>query len=273
MAKNEHILLKELNEDLVIEYNEKLMPKEKSLLKSWEKKNEFIPFKTKDDAKDLVKFLRRIVGFWDVRVGIDVSDYVEFLTLDGKRHAFYKNTRQLDVITEIITNYTPFSYAEKMLEKEKANFSLTIMNGISGEIKHVRPDDYYEYMRQTWHWEEKPPLEECIEKSRMSKLEAYANAIKMYTGWVKNGKLFVLNRKEKFVSFLYEVVKDGNNLDSKPQTVSLHAHYNPLNVDCFEESMSHKYLFDQVVNGGHYDISTDENRMITECDLLIKYEK
>ena len=178
---------------------------------------------------------------------------------------------QLNKIKDIITKFTATQYAEMMVQQEKENFCLTTINTSTGAVKEEKPE-YYEYMRQTWHWEEKPSLEACIESSYISKLNQYAEAVKMYTGWVKNGKLFILNKEEKFVSFLYGIKKDGFNLDSKPQSALLYTHYNPLNVDCIEESIAHEHIFNQLF-GGKYDISTDEHQLIGECELLIEAGK
>lgn len=180
---------------------------------------------------------------------------------------------QLNNIKDIITNFTATQYAEMMVQKEKENFCLTTINTSTGAVKEEKPE-YYEYMRQTWHWEEKPSLEACIESSYISKLNQYAEAVKMYTGWVRNGKLFVLNKEEKFVSFLFGVVKDGDNLDSKPVSARLYTHYNPLNVDCIEESIAHEHIFNQLFgDNSKYDISTDEHQLIGECELLIEASK
>jgi len=183
-----------------------------------------------------------------------------------------KMNLQLNNIKDIITKFTATQYAEMMVQQEKENFCLTTFNTSTGEVKEEKPE-YYEYMRQTWHWEEKPSLEACIESSYISKLNQYAEAVKMYTGWVKNGKLFILNKEEKFVSFLFGVVKDGCNLNSKPVLAELHTHYNPLNVDCLEESVSHEHIFNQLFGDGKYDISTDEHQLIGECELLIEAGK
>ncbi len=170
-------------------------------------------------------------------------------------------------IKEIISTQTAVQYANSRLNHEAENCYLTTMNASTGEIKETE-STYYEYMRQTWHWEENPPINACIENSMISKLNEYAEMVNIYAGWIKNGKLFVLNKKEKFVSFLYEVKKDGYSLDAKPISANLYTHYNPLNVDCIEESVNHSHLFDGIMSDT-YVISVYEDEMIKVCDLLI----
>ncbi len=172
----------------------------------------------------------------------------------------------LSTIKKILSTQTAIQYAESRLKDEQENYFLTTFNSSSGNFEEVKVD-YYEYMRQTWHWEEKPPLQDCVEASRVSKLKEYAGMVERYYGWIKNGKLFVLNKKEKFVSFLYEVKKDGM-FQAKPTTAMLYTHYNPLDVDCIEEAVNHSYLFDGIMSDT-YDISVYEGEMIKACDLLI----
>lgn len=125
---------------------------------------------------------------------------------------------ELKYIEEIITNYTATEYADMMLKKESENFTLTTYNSKTGEMKETKPS-YHEYMRQTWHYNISATLEECIESSRISKLNQYAEFITMYSGWIKNGRLFVLNKKEGFVSFLYKLEKEDFTLNSKVRSV------------------------------------------------------
>ncbi len=174
----------------------------------------------------------------------------------------------LDTIKKITTYQSARDYAFARLGEEKKNCSLTTMNAASGEVKNTKPE-YYEYMRQTWHWEKNPTLEACIDNSITSKMLEYAEMVKLYAGWIKNGRLFVLNKKGKYVSFLYEVKREFAFLDSKPISAMLYTHYNPLNVDCIEESVKHEYLFDGIMSDT-YDISVYEEEMIKACDLLIK---
>lgn len=221
-----------------------------------------------DKNRDLVvKYARNRYGYFDVKKGIDVSILVNIK--DGFAYFNKESQFALNNIKNIIESFTAKEYADFMIEEEKVNFSLTTFNSSTGEAKEEKPE-YYEYMRQTWHWEEKPTLEACVENSYISKLNQYADFVKMYTGWVKNGKLFVLNKEEKFVSFIYDIKKDGGTLDAKPVSAVLYTHYNPLNVDCIEESIAHEHIFNQLFGDGKYDISTDEHQLIGECELLIE---
>jgi hypothetical protein len=173
---------------------------------------------------------------------------------------------QLKYIEEIITNYSAVKYAEIMLEKEKENFTLLEYNTQIGKTKETKPS-YYEYMKQMWHWKDNPPIEECVEASRLSKLNKYAEMVQMYSGWIKNGRLFVLNKKEGFVSFLYKLEKEGYTLNSKIRTVVIRTNYNPKGVDCIEDNINPKY-FSEMISDEHYDISKNEKELNDLCDQL-----
>ncbi len=118
---------------------------------------------------------------------------------------------ELQYIELIISMYSATEYAEMMIQKEKENFKLTIFNSNDGQFKEVWTS-YHNYMRSTWHSDDNAPLEQCIDASRMSKLNYYAEIVRLYTGWVKNGKLFVLNKKEGFgVADLFHASKQAFN--------------------------------------------------------------
>lgn len=174
---------------------------------------------------------------------------------------------QLHIIKNLISTYTAFEYAEMMLEKEKDNYYVLTFNSVTGTTKESKPD-YYTYMRNTWHYKEDASLESCIENSMISKLNDYAKYVSIYSGWIKHGRLFILNKKEKFVSFLYGIENENSNLNAKPKLALLYTHYNPLNVDCISESIKHEYLLNEIL-GSDYDISIDEQEMIGLCELLI----
>ena len=173
---------------------------------------------------------------------------------------------QLQYIKEIITNHTAVQYAEMMLEKEKKNCTIHIFNASTRKVIQKNMN-YYEYMKQTWHWEDNPPIEECIEASRISKLNEYAEAVQMYSGWIKNGKLFVLNKREAFVSFIYKIDKESLMRDSKIKSVIVRTNYNPREVDCIEESLNPRY-FSEMISDEHYDISKNEKELNALCDKL-----
>jgi hypothetical protein len=172
----------------------------------------------------------------------------------------------LDNINKIINTYTAAQYAAVQLKLEKKNYSLHVFNYKTGEIKVEKPS-YDEYMITYWGSPKSNTLEKCIEGSRMSALNDYAEKIKMYTGWVKNGKVFVLNRKDRYVSFLYEI-KDTGTLGRIPIYVSLKTNYNPKDVDSISDHMPHS-TFKEKIDDGEYEISQDEKYLIKECDKLI----
>lgn len=168
--------------------------------------------------------------------------------------------KELERIKYCIENFTAEQYAEIMMEEERETFSLTIMNMKTGSVKKTKPE-YYEYMKATWG-NENSTIESCIERSRISKLDEYAKYIHLYTGFIRNGGVFVLNKEEKFVSFIYEI---------KEKLAMLYTHYNPSKADCIEESINSKYLFNNMLKN-KYDFSKDENAMIKQCDLLLSHK-
>lgn len=173
---------------------------------------------------------------------------------------------ELEYIEYIITNHTAMMYAEIMLGKEKNSCEGTHYNLATHTVTTIDMT-YKEYMTQAWSTKNKATLEECIEASRISKLNHYAKMIEMYTGWVKNGKLFVLNKKEKFVSFLYELKRESESLDSPIKSVIIRTNYNPLKVDCIEDNINPKYLSKQI-SDENYDISQNELQLIEDCNKL-----
>jgi hypothetical protein len=153
---------------------------------------------------------------------------------------------QLQIIKDVLTNYTAFSFADEKLSAVK--------KGVS-----KRNENYYEYMSQVFSGAENPTIDECEETAKREFIAEYGKCCDLYSYWQKNGKLFILDRKNKFVLFLYK--KD----EERHIAVT---HYNPLNYDCFEWGMSNKEFFEGLENGD-FDLSADENDIIKECDLLI----
>jgi hypothetical protein len=165
----------------------------------------------------------------------------------------------LDEIKKIITEFTPMEWASMQLEVEKENCTLTTLNTSTGKVSSTQVD-YYEYMAKTWHNKDKPPITECIENSLVAKLEYFSRLVALYTGFVKTGRLFVLNKKERFVSFYFAKGHPGQNDGFS----NLYVHYNPLGIDVVEETIFNKHL-----SRDYYEISTDEEALITKCDSLI----
>lgn len=166
----------------------------------------------------------------------------------------------LQYFKEVIEGQSAIEFAEDMLESEKQASILTQLNTSTGKITEKQVP-YEEYMKQSWGTEG-DTLEKCIERSKISKLNDYAEIVNYYAGFLENGKVFVLNKKEKYVCFLYAVDKEENES-------YLYVHYNPLNVDIMSEIVDSDYLFKDI-GLDMFDISTDENRMIDECNKLIR---
>jgi hypothetical protein len=53
------------------------------------------------------------------------------------------------------------------------------------------------------------------------------------------------------------------------KNISLATHYNPENYDCIEMSMTTN-RFDEYIARGIFDLSTIENDIINECNVLIQ---
>lgn len=170
----------------------------------------------------------------------------------------------LDQIKNIITEFTPMQWANMQLQKEKEDCTLTTLNTTTGKVSSTQVD-YYEYMAKTWHSKDKPPIVECIENSLHAKLEDFSRLIALYTGFVKNGRLFFLNKKEKYVCFICESDWPSSNHGF----VGGHIHYNPLHVDIIAERIPDKRILDNHLSYDNYEISTDEQDLIAKCDSLI----
>jgi hypothetical protein len=149
--------------------------------------------------------------------------------------------KQLNQIIKTLREETAFSFAEKKLE-----------------ILRIQKD-YEETMKQCYSGIDNPTIEECEENALRTFISEYAKMCEIYAGWLKNGKVFILDKRDHFILALYEVD------DIVHKAI---AHYNPLNVDCIEQSTSNKHFFKQL--NIRFDISTNEELLIEECDLLIK---
>ncbi len=183
-----------------------------------------------------------------------------------------KNQRELDAIKDIITKHTAIEYADLMIEKERSKGTNSVLtyNSKTGEYKNEMVP-YEEYMQGYWGGS-KDTLEKCVQNSYVSKLNQYSKCVELYSGWIKNGGLFVLHKREKLITFLYKIEKDGYSLDAKPKNSLLYIHYNPLNVDFIETSVRHEYLFNVLTDDiwdEDYDISADEELIIKELEKII----
>jgi hypothetical protein len=153
---------------------------------------------------------------------------------------------QLQIIQNALTNHTAYSFAQEKLSDVKKMFL-------------ERSEDYYQHMHQTYSGAENPTIEECEKNAIRQFIFEYGQCCELFTGWQRNGSLFILDRKNRFVLFLYKKDEERH---------SAVTHYNPLNYDCFEWSMSTKRFFEGLENG-EFDLSANENEIIKECDLLI----
>lgn len=160
-----------------------------------------------------------------------------------------KEDKTLQRIEKILKEHTAFSYAEYVLECKK-------------EILKTRGEDYFYHLSQMYGNSDEA-LEVLEERMRISAIKHYGDYTSKYAGFYDNGKVFILNKKEKFVSILFE----KNN---KTNSVHLLTHYNPLLIDCIQHSITSSYVFN---NESCYDYSQNEEELIRECDRLIIEEE
>ena len=168
----------------------------------------------------------------------------------------------LQYITEVLDKLSAFEFAESRLNQEKEHTTITMLNTESGIVSSNKVS-YEDYMKGTWSNKESATLEECIEESRMSALDEYAEMVDLHTGFIRNGRVFVLDKTDKIVFFLYDQHEDKGQ-----KWASLYTHYNPKNIDCIETMVNSKYLFEDMEKD-KYEISQDEGWIIKECHKLI----
>lgn len=148
----------------------------------------------------------------------------------------------LDQIVFTITNYSAITFAETKLKCER-------------DDNHK---DYYAHMRSCYSGEENPTIEKCEQNALLQFIREYSKCCEVYAGWVANGKVFILDRRDNVVLFLYK--KDDISHSAL-------VHYNPLNIDLIEQSCPNNHFFKEV-EAGRYDISINETLIIKECDQL-----
>lgn len=148
---------------------------------------------------------------------------------------------ELKRIIKTLRDYTAFSFAETKLDNLR------------------REENYQEMMKQCYSGKDSPTIEECEENAIRTFVFEYAKMCEIYAGWLKNGKVFILDKRDKFILALYKVDDIAH---------SAIANYNPLNVDCIEQSVSNNQFFKELEN--RFEISADEETLIKECDELVK---
>jgi len=149
--------------------------------------------------------------------------------------------KQLNQIIKTLREETAFSFAEKKLEILRSQ------------------KDYGGTMKQCYSGKDNPTIQECEENAIRTFVSEYAKMCEIYAGWIKNGKVFILDKRDRFVLALYKVD------DIAHKAIS---HYNPLNIDCIEQSTSNNQFFKELEI--RFEISADEEMLIKECDELVK---
>lgn len=148
---------------------------------------------------------------------------------------------ELKRIIKTLRDYTAFSFAENKLDNLR------------------REENYQEMMKQCYSGNDNPTIKECEENAIRTFVSEYSKMCEIYLGWLKNGKVFILDKRDKFILALYKVDDISH---------SAIANYNPLNVDCIEQSVSNNQFFKELEN--RFEISADEEMLIKECDELVK---
>jgi len=148
----------------------------------------------------------------------------------------------LDQIIFTLKSYSAITFAESKLQAER----------------DTPNRDYPAYMRNTYSGKDCPTILECEENAFIQFINEYKKCCEIYAGWLKNGKVFILDRRDKLVLFLYK--RDDVSHSSV-------VHYNPLNVDLVEQSCPNNHFFKEFENG-RYDMSNNEDLIIKECAEL-----
>jgi hypothetical protein len=148
---------------------------------------------------------------------------------------------ELKRIIKTLRDYTAFSFAENKLDNLR------------------REENYQEIMKQCYSGNDNPTIKECEENAIRTFVSEYSKMCEIYAGWLKNGKVFILDKRDKFILALYKVDDISH---------SAIANYNPLNIDCIEQSVSNNQFFKELES--RFEISTDEEILIKECDELVK---
>jgi hypothetical protein len=119
-----------------------------------------------------------------------------------------------------------------------------------------------DYMRDMYGGAKNEALEQLKQKCYLDHIKGYSDMCLKFVGFETNGSLFVLDKREKFVCFIYDIREHENGQTS----ADMYIHYNPLKVDIIEQSVPSKFIFDDFEN---WSISKDEQSIIKECDELI----
>lgn len=152
----------------------------------------------------------------------------------------------LETIISAITEYSAIGFAETKLK--------SIADGC-----RKRNEDYYSYMRDVFTAKDDPAIQECEEHAFLQYLDEYKKCCELYAGFIRNGKVFILDLVEKVVFFLYRVDEYSH------KSV---VHYNPLKLDLIERSFPNRRFIRELERGTH-DLSKDESFLIKKCDELV----
>lgn len=149
----------------------------------------------------------------------------------------------LDYIKNVLDGFTAIEFAEYKL----------------GLAKSETGDDYEEYMSDMYAGD----LANCEKLAFCSHLDNYAQCIEIYSGWVKNGKVFIMDKRDKVIFALYS--KDDKSHQA-------YTHYNPLEVDVISYGMGNVFLVEGI-DSGRYELSANEAELIIELNKLIESSK
>lgn len=151
----------------------------------------------------------------------------------------------LEYIKTTIEQHTALSFAEQMLSMAKMQFSTT--------------ESYYDYLYHLFSNDPSPTIEELEGQLIDTYAKLYVNYVKMLEGWKSHGSLFVLDKRNNLVMFIF-------NIDDV--THDAYVHYNPTKFDCIKWSMPNNTFF-KGVEDDDFVLSKDETEMIRECDARI----
>lgn len=112
-------------------------------------------------------------------------------------------------------------------------------------------------MKDVFSGKDNPSIDECEKAAYCQYVSEYAECCNIYKGWIENGYLFILDRRDRVVSFLYK--KDDTHHGAV-------VHFNPFSVDLIEYTHRNDLFFSEL--GKRFELSKNEMELMDECSNL-----
>lgn len=149
--------------------------------------------------------------------------------------------KELHFIEETLKHHSAQSYYRQLYDRAEEKYS-----------------DKINHYLQTAFGDGNTGTKTCMDRFKTSSYNRYAEMIKLYNGWIKNGRVFILDKEQRHIYFLYK----SDNL-----TANIYTHYNPFNYDCIEAGIKASH-FNTEIRNERYDISQDDELLIKELHEL-----